>query len=113
MLNRWVRYYPLVDLLANPGAETILEVGSGSLGLGEFVRRKFVGCDLTFEGGQRARTILPVSASGTRLPFRDASFGLVVCLDTMEHVPRHKREPFVRELLRVTEKTPDSGSPDG
>ena len=108
-----MRYYPVLDLLASPGAETILEVGSGSLGLGEFVHRKFVGCDLIFDKSRRARTILPVSASGTRLPFRDNSFSLVLCLDTMEHVPRNDREPFVQELLRVAEKTLILGAPMG
>lgn len=113
MLNRWVRYYPLLDLLASPRTETILEVGSGSFGMGEFVPRKFVGCDLMFDGSTRAETMLPVSASGTRLPFRDASFSLVLCLDTMEHVPRNERESFVKELLRVAEKTLILGAPMG
>jgi len=111
MLNRWVRYLPLRDLLNNSDAGLILEVGSGSLGLGEFFGKPFVGCDVSFDPKTFSSFILPVCASGTRLPFRDRTFGVVLCLDTMEHVPREFRPPFVRELLRVTRSVLILGAP--
>ena len=53
--------------------------------------------ELTVHGGRRApRTVL---ASGTRLPFADASWDVVYCSNVLEHVP-HPRL-LADELLRV------------
>ena len=35
------------------------------------------------------------------LPFRDDAFGVVLCLDVLEHVPAAERAGFVQELARV------------
>lgn len=113
MLNRWIRYFPVKDLLDADQAEPILEVGSGNLGLGEFIARPFVGCDVLFEKNLILPTMTPVYASGTRLPFKDASFNTVLCLDTMEHVPRSARRAFTEELLRVAKKVLIIGAPMG
>src|SRR3990172_5900183 len=43
-------------------------------------------------------------ASGTKLPFRDASFDLVIALDTLEHVPDEARPAFMNELVRVSSR---------
>ena len=113
MLNRWIRYFPIKDLLDAAEAEPILEVGSGNLGLGEFIARPFVGCDVLFDRNLILPTLSPVCASGTRLPFRDASFNTVLCLDTMEHVPQAARRAFTEELLRVARKVLIIGAPMG
>ena len=42
-----------------------------------------------------------VRASGLALPFLDASFDLVLSLDTLEHVPPDGRARYLSELLRV------------
>ena len=42
-----------------------------------------------------------IKGDGTALEFRDASFDLVVSVDTLEHIPRARRADFWRELLRV------------
>ena len=42
-----------------------------------------------------------VRADGSRLPFRDESFDLVVSLDSLEHVPIGRRTEYVTELLRA------------
>lgn len=48
----------------------------------------------------RANVRYEVVASPT-LPFGDASFDLVVCLETIEHLAREAQPSFVRELVRV------------
>lgn len=40
-------------------------------------------------------------ADAARLPFADASFDIVSCLDVIEHVPRPHRATVVTELVRV------------
>jgi hypothetical protein len=42
-----------------------------------------------------------VRADGSRLPFHDGSFDLVVSLDSLEHVPVDRRTAYVDELLRA------------
>lgn len=42
-----------------------------------------------------------VQADGERLPFADAAFDLVACLDTLEHVEANRRPAVVAELRRV------------
>jgi len=44
-----------------------------------------------------------VRGDGNALPFADESFDLVTCLDTLEHIPREKREGFTEELFRVAD----------
>jgi hypothetical protein len=69
-----------------PTGGSLLEVGSGSLGLGEFWRGPFVGCDVTFSA-RSVKNMRAVRASGHQLPFGDGAFDAVVVSDVMEHVP--------------------------
>lgn len=41
-------------------------------------------------------------ADGTRLPFANAAFDVVSCLDVLEHVPRGRRGVLIMELFRVS-----------
>ena len=45
-----------------------------------------------------------VAASGCAIPFADNSFSAVVSIDTLEHLPRENRRPFIRECLRVARR---------
>lgn len=99
-----VRYAPAVRILrqhARPGS-SILEVGSGPVGITLFLPRPVTGCDLDFTGpdlGWLRRVVLPSAA--TRLPFGDRSFEFVLAMDVVEHVPAARRGDFIRELVRV------------
>lgn len=42
-----------------------------------------------------------VQGDGTNMEFADSSFDLVVCCDTLEHIPPPLRDTFIRELVRV------------
>lgn len=114
MLNHAARYFPILrELLPQLGSdETVLEIGAGSRGLGEFFGRSFVGCDVAFTGKPR-KPMLPVVCSGDQLPFSDGSFDAVVSSDVLEHVPPPKRPHVVSEVLRVARRVAIFGFPCG
>lgn len=114
MLNHAARFFPILLELKRqlPSGGTLLEVGSGSLGLGEFWRGSFVGCDLSFPS-RPVSHMRPVLCSGLQLPFGDAAFDAVVISDVMEHVPPALRRQVVSEVLRVARKVAVFGYPCG
>jgi ubiquinone/menaquinone biosynthesis C-methylase UbiE len=42
-----------------------------------------------------------VTYDGSVFPFEDKSFDIVLCSDTLEHIPRNLREEFLKESFRV------------
>jgi SAM-dependent methyltransferase len=100
MLNVALRYFPVLSVLRQVGATTVLDVGCGDGGLGMFGwDRSFVGCDLQFWGPQPP--MQAVAGRGGCLPFREGAFDAVISLDTLEHVPAAARAAFVADLARV------------
>ena len=114
MLNWAARYYPILRALKPRMSETdsLLEIGSGPVGIGKFYRSRFVGCEISFPYHPEA-PMLPVVASGTKLPFGDKSFDGVVLSDVLEHVPPDQRTFVIREALRVVRKIAIFGFPSG
>jgi ribosomal protein S27E len=99
-LNWLARYLPLQSVLDEQARRSLLEVGSGHVGLGCIVESPFVGVDISFPLPPQS-PMLPFAYDGERLPFAAASFDTVVSMDTFEHVPPSKRKHFLEELLRV------------
>ena len=114
LIDHAVRYLAILRLLRNEvsAQHSILEVGSGPYGVGEYCPRSFVGCDFSFSESPRL-PMLPVRASGLQLPFRDSSFDAVVASDVLEHVPPEGRPTVLREALRVACKVVLIGFPCG
>jgi SAM-dependent methyltransferase len=114
LLNRAARFFPILRELHRqlPSGGTLLEVGSGSLGLGEFWKGSFVGCDVSF-AGRPVRNMRAVTCSGHQLPFDNAAFDAVVVSDVMEHVPPDLRHTVAGEALRVARKMVVFGYPCG
>jgi SAM-dependent methyltransferase len=100
-LNWLVRYQPAIACLQTSSRpQSVLEVGSGAVGLACLYPQPFVGCDVFFACPPHP-LLQPVIGSATQLPFPDGSFSTIVCLDVFEHIPPSQRPAFLRELLRV------------
>ncbi|MCU1301035.1 MAG: hypothetical protein JWQ87_1319 [Candidatus Sulfotelmatobacter sp.] len=114
MLNWAARYYPILRALKPQlsKGDSLLEIGSGSVGIGMFYRARFVGCEIKFADPPKA-PMLPVVASAMNLPFEDRSFEGVVVSDVLEHVPPGLREVVIKETLRVASKIAIFGFPSG
>ena len=100
-----LRYREVIDLIRpvyRPGAQ-ILEVGSGAGGVTDFLHAPVTGVDTAFERtAERATPYLtPIVARAEALPFGDAGFDAVLCVEMLEHVPGEHREAVLSELLRV------------
>jgi SAM-dependent methyltransferase len=101
VLSRLARYAPAAAVLADAGS--ILDVGCGPHGLACLAPDvPFVGADVAFAGGEPAASMVPVVLGpGPLLPFPDAAFDTVLCLDVLEHVWAADRAAFIAELARV------------
>lgn len=89
-----------------------MEVGSGSIGLAEFLRHPFVGCDVDFVDRPR-EAMRPLKCSAARLPFANQSFDAVVVSDVIEHIPPDLRATVISEALRVSRAVAVIGFPCG
>lgn len=91
---------PLRERKGRPCETTILEVGSGSLGIAPYLGQKITGLDLDFSGPDFP-LLTRIKGDATHIPFPDQSFDFVVSVDVLEHVPSKKRKRAINEALRV------------
>jgi hypothetical protein len=80
----------------NQENDCILDVGGRTELLARFLPYRVVSVNVDGSGN--------LSGSGCALPFVDSSFTAVVSIDTLEHLPRERRLPFLRECLRVAQR---------
>jgi len=105
MLNQLMRYIPIVYLIKKEGYKEILEVGSGINGINIYLPDNFIiGLDINFTNTENIikEGFYPIKGSAKFLPFRNNSFPITVCIDTLEHIPLEDRESVIKELWRVT-----------
>ncbi len=99
-----LRYIPIVnDIKKRSDINSILDVGSGSLGITPYLRKKVIGIDVNFRGPHTS-LLKKVRGTANKLPFNKNIFDASVCVDTLEHIPKPKRKKVIMELLRVTDK---------
>ncbi len=107
MLNWLARYAAVItelDLSADGELrESVLDVGCGPHGLSVVAPHAvFAGVDIDFGGVSLAPSMVGFRNRPGPLPFEDAAFDTVICLDVLEHVPPGDRAAFVAELARVS-----------
>lgn len=89
--------------LSIPDDASILEVGSGKIGLGCFLNstHDIVGVDVQSAIIESSLTEKKVVSSAGDLPFIDNAFDVVVSVDCLEHLPPQVRAKFFVESKRV------------
>jgi len=100
-----LRYYPIVKLihkkrLAN---SKILEIGSGSIGIAPYLKKKVTGVDLDFSEGNHS-LLKQVKGSALKLPFPKKHFDLAILSDVLEHISPKDRAKAIDEAIRVSKK---------
>jgi methyltransferase family protein len=118
-LNHLVRIEPVLALVDELGGGTLLDAGSGSIGLSPWLGDEWsvTAVDTSFEDYGAARGFTGIGRAVTAdvrdLPFTDRSFDAVVALDLLEHVPAADRLQALAELRRVTRRRLVVGCPTG
>lgn len=107
-INLVLRYSPIVKKLKeilrkSKKPLSVLEIGSGSIGITRFYNGKVVGIDIEAEKYKNPRLSF-IKGSATRLPFADSSFDVVISVDTLEHLTRKEQIKMVLEAYRVAKK---------
>jgi SAM-dependent methyltransferase len=104
-LDTALRYYAVLRLLRDRWRDDarVLEVGSGSGGVTEWLDHPVVGVDQSFERtADRSTALLERRVgSATALPVADGEFDFVLSLEMLEHLSVEDREPALREMLRA------------
>lgn len=109
-----LRYLPIVDEINRnyKNGDSILEVGSGSIGIAPYINQDVIGVDKNFVGKSHPKLKQAIS-DAANLPFADKSFDYVVSADVLEHILPENRKTAVSEWLRVTKKELILAFPEG
>lgn len=117
-IYRWhpkiaLRYLPVVEEIKKLGSGAqILEIGSAGLGIAPYLRQQVIGLDIEFSPPFHP-LLVPVSGTGTTIPFAPNSFDAVISIDMLEHIPKIDREKVIAQMLRIGRKLICIGVPCG
>ncbi len=118
-LWRWhpkvaLRYLPIIKKIKQAGLinNSILEIGSGSLGIAPYLGKPVVGLDIDFSGPQ-TDLLTKVRGTVTKIPFKDKSFNVVLLVDVLEHLPFKDRQKAIEEVVRVCNNLLVIATPEG
>jgi SAM-dependent methyltransferase len=99
-----MRYGPIARGLSASPAQRVIEIGANEASFARFCNRKTILADLEFDAiatGKSYSSASGVVADATQLPFASYSADAVLCIDTLEHIPKQNRSAILGELLRV------------
>ena len=88
----------------------ILEIGSGGLGIAPYLKMPVTGVDVEFKPPFHP-LLTKVVGKAEKLDFADKSFDVVINSDMLEHLPHHKREKAIFEMIRVAKLSVIVGVP--
>jgi predicted SAM-dependent methyltransferase len=108
IFRRWhpqlaLRYLPIVRFINKSGLKNsrILEIGSGSLGIGPYLGKPITAVDIDFSG-PNWKNLKKIVSSATQLPFAHNSFDVSLSVDLLEHLPEKSRLQALTEQFRVS-----------
>lgn len=108
-----LRYLPFVKEIRKLGKDaSVLEVGSGGLGIAPYLKRKVTGVDVYFKP-PFFLLLKRIKGDATNLPFDNNSFNVVLSVDMLEHLPKEKREKAVYQMIRCAQEKVLIGVPCG
>lgn len=85
--------------------EMILDVGGGADSALKFLKKRGIVLDYgNFKSFKKGSILYQFYNDSERFPITDDYFYYVICLDTLEHIPRKNRRKFISELCRVSKK---------
>lgn len=118
-LWRWhpkvaLRYLPIIKKIKHLGLvdNSILEIGSGSLGIAPYIGKPIIGIDVDFAGPQ-IDILTKIRGSATKIPFKNKSFNIVLMVDVLEHLPTKERKKAIEEAVRVSNRLLVIATPEG
>lgn len=108
-----IRYLPVVSGIKSLGENiTVLEIGSGGLGIAPYLRRNVVGVDTQFHPPFHP-LLKQVKGSAIHVPFGNNTYDVVISVDTLEHLKKEQRERAIGEMIRVAKKKVIIAVPSG
>lgn len=121
MINQVVRYEAVLGLIGRSPGRTLVDVGSGAVGLAPLVSPRWTVTAVDNDFTDYGATSTPLESGGVRivkgdarrLPFADREFDVAVALDLLEHVGPADREAVCGELARVADRRVIVGCPAG
>lgn len=109
LVSRYTITYQIMKSLSRLQFSSLLDVGGAEGYKAALVRSMFNvkvrSCDLSIEACNRAKEIFNIDGEPVdiqRLPYNDNEFDVVLCSETLEHVPNFQEA--TRELIRVCKK---------
>jgi ubiquinone/menaquinone biosynthesis C-methylase UbiE len=109
VIIRYIITYQILKVLTHLQFESFLDVGGAegykSALVRSLLKKNVLSCDISTEACNRAKEIYNVDTKQVdihKLPFNDNSFDVVLCSETLEHIP--DIEQAVNELVRVCRK---------
>ncbi len=109
LVNRYTITFQIMRALSHLQFNSLLDVGGSEGYKAALIRSIFNGkvrsCDLSIEACNRAKEIFNIDGEPVNiksLPYGDNEFDVVLCSETLEHVPNFQEA--TKELIRVCKK---------